>query len=152
MVVWAVLKPRPSTTTLLRLYRILVGARSVFVMYCCWGLTMDLFLYYLTQIWLSCCCVANGFKCIERRPGCIDVRAINFNSTANVYDPNSKDPTQLCHGAYCVEPARCESLFADNGAACVAANASVKAHVEACKAVSNAVSNAVHYVVHYVVH
>jgi hypothetical protein len=35
----------------------------------------------------------------------MDRRAINYNSSATAYDPDSQDSSKLCHGAYCVSGA-----------------------------------------------
>ena len=56
-----------------------------------------------------------------------DKRAINFNASANSYDPRSSDSDMLCHGAYCHKPAACVSILDDTDAinACAAVDVSM---------------------------
>ena len=57
-----------------------------------------------------------------------DKRAINFNSSANSYDPMSDDPEKLCHGAYCLKAAACVSILDNTEAmnACAAVDVSTE--------------------------
>ena len=78
----------------------------------------------------------NATTCTPKIYGCMDKRAINYNSAANTYDSLSNESSQLCHGAYCVSAASCQSIFSGAPASCTATNSSNNAHVSACNGVT----------------